>query len=115
MVHLKIFDKNKEPYPLLFSVKSRLITVLGFGFFTFLFLYIFRPFHIDTLEHVFTIIVGFSLLTMLVIFLTLFVAPLIFLDFFNPKKWTKGKMFLLVMINLFFVGVVNWSFFFFFL
>jgi len=98
----------KTPYPLLFSAKSRVISALGFSVFTFLFLYIFKPFGISEYENVFLLTLGFSFISLIVIFSVLFVFPHLYPRFFDKKKWTIGKMFLLIISTVILISIANW-------
>jgi len=103
-----ILNWLKTPYPLLFSVKSRIVSVLGFGVFTFLFLYIFRPFGISEYKNVFLLTLGFSFITLMIVFIVSFVFPRLYPPFFDEKKWTIGRMFLLIISTVILISITNW-------
>lgn len=90
----------------------KLKTSLILGLSSFLFLYIFRPFSISSLEEkiIFEYTFGISFVSFLGAFCILIVPPLVFKDFFHEEKWTVGKNLLLIFLGLLFIGTFLWFF-----
>lgn len=99
------------PYYFNPSLVFKLKTSFKIGLFIFIFLYIFQPFNLASLENYlfqYTALIGIC--SFLGSFIVLFVPPLLFKSFFNEDKWTIGKNILYIFIALFFIGSVIWFF-----
>jgi hypothetical protein len=77
---LEIFNR---PFPLIESVKEKLILSLVFGFSIFMFLWIFQPFGLDqTPGEKVLYLSGYGFITTIVILFNIFIATKIFKNFF---------------------------------
>jgi hypothetical protein len=100
---LEIF---KRPYKETFFVRDKLITVLVFGLFIFLFLYLFKPFGLTQLKPAeqFFITLGFGLVTAFVLFVFKFLLePVV-----TRKNWTFGKSLIWVTVIASSIGIANY-------
>lgn len=81
-----------RPYPLIQGVGSRLLTSLLVGLFVFVFLIFFQPFGIsDYPGNKVGFLLGFALITSIVMLTTHFLIPKLLPSFFDPESWTIGK------------------------
>lgn len=105
----RIISWLSKPYYFNPSIKFKLKTSLILGLFVFLFLYIFKPFYLSSLEgFLLEYTSGIGVFTSLGVFLVMTVSPLIFTDYFNEDKWTVGRNMLLIVISMLFIGTVLW-------
>jgi hypothetical protein len=106
-----VFSWLSTPYYFNPSIKFKLKSSFYLGLFVFLFLYIFKPFHLYTLKNLvleYTIILG--ILTLLGTFFILYIPPLLFKHYFDEDNWTIGKNFFIILIGLIFIGTFLWYF-----
>ncbi|MBN2747034.1 MAG: LytTR family transcriptional regulator [Bacteroidales bacterium] len=82
-----------------------------FGFFVFLFLYIFQPFGIYG-EGVDVLIVsaGFGLVTLIIMLINHYLYPVLIPNYFNPDKWTIFRALVINFWFLFSISVGNYFF-----
>jgi len=106
-----------KPYPYIFSTLNNLKISFGFGLNVFLFLYLFQPFGISSLfekndfsNSIFQYTLGFGLITLVVLLVSLFIFPLILASFFNPSKWTIGRIILFLLVTIIMISLFNWYF-----
>lgn len=106
-----------KPYPYIFSTLNNLKISFGFGLNVFLFLYLFQPFGISGLfgtnnfsNSIFQYTFGFGLITLVVLLVNLFILPLILSSFFDPSKWTIGKVILFLLGTIIMISLFNWYF-----
>jgi len=96
----------KRPYTEVETSREKLVSVLAFGLFIFLFLYLFKPFGITQLKPVsqFFITLGFGLVTSFMLFIISFLLEPVIIN----KNWTFGKS---ILWNLFIassIGAANY-------
>ncbi|PWG05891.1 LytR/AlgR family response regulator transcription factor [Polaribacter aquimarinus] len=97
------------PYYFNPSVQFKLRTSFTFGVFVFVFLYIFKPFTLASLEEIlFEYTLGIGLITFLGSFFALYAPPLFFKNYFDEDNWTIGKNVFFTIITIFFVGSILW-------
>lgn len=92
------------------SIKFKFKISLYIGLFVFLFLYVFKPFYLVAFGELvlkYTAAIGF--LTFLGVFFWLYVPALLFKNYFNEDNWTIGRNLFLIIVGIFFTGVVIWS------
>ncbi|CAN5487685.1 LytTR family DNA-binding domain-containing protein [soil metagenome] len=79
------------------------------GIFVFLFLLLFRPFGLYTLpaNDVISILLGYGLLCMLILFFNLMVLTVFFPRFFSEESWTVWKQILFTLWNIVSIGLGN--------
>jgi hypothetical protein len=99
-----------QPFPHNTSLRSSLLTAVGFGAFISIFLLVFRPFELDKVPAM--LLVKSSLIFGLVTFYCIF-ASNFFLNFFFPhifseEKWTTGKQIINMGGIVILVGLVNY-------
>jgi len=91
------------------TVKQKLLISFLFAVFIYIFLIVFQPFGLSEIQFYKPLYVaGFFIITLLVMFVSFFVGPLILKKAFNPDKWTVKKeiYFILWIINL--IAIFNW-------
>ena len=99
------------PYYFNPSLKFKLKASFILGFFTFIFLYVFRPFYLSLFTIIifeYTLLIG--VLGFIGAFITLYIPPLIFKNYFNEDNWTVGRNLLLMIVGNVFVGSLIWYF-----
>ena len=92
------------------SIKFKFKISIYIGLFVFLFLYVFKPFYLVAFGELvlkYTAAIGF--LTFLGVFFWLYVPALLFKNYFNEDNWTIGRNLFLIIVGIFFTGVVIWS------
>lgn len=101
-----------KPYPLIEGNKNKLIVSLAFGFFIFLFLYIFKPFGLSTFtpQKVLYSALALGGITFGIICINLLFLHKIFPSFFNEERWTVGKEILITLIHISLIGLGNFIF-----
>jgi hypothetical protein len=104
---MKIF---RQPFPHNNSLKSLLITAIGFGVFITVFLLLFRPFELYKVSNQLLIksSIIFGLVTFGCIFIPNFILNYFFPQLFNEQKWTTGKQIINIGAILVLVGLVNY-------
>jgi DNA-binding LytR/AlgR family response regulator len=103
-----MFKFLQQPYPLA-TAGSKIITPLVFGVFIALFLYIFRPFGLDELEpgRMLRAAAGLGLVTFGVIFLEIWIGPLLMPAYFREASWTVGREIFVTLTDVFLIGLGN--------
>jgi hypothetical protein len=96
------------PYRETGTPRSKLIVILLFGTFIFLFLFLFRPFGVDQIESgkLFLFTLGFGLITIIVLLIIKFVIEPVVIN----KKWTLGKDLLWDLFIASCIGVANYCY-----
>lgn len=104
---MNIFNRK---FPCDTSFKSHFIRAVAFGIFVLLFLWIFKPFHLDTLPagRLFFVCSMYGLAVFATLITTALVLPWIFSSYFNEERWTTGRQILLIAGNVVLVGLVNY-------
>jgi len=97
------------PYYFNPSVLFKLKSSVMLGVFIFIFLYLFKPFSLSSLNYyLLEYTTAISLFSAIGTFLMLFIPPFLFPDYFNEDKWTIGKNILFIFIGMFLIGFVLW-------
>lgn len=101
-----------KPYPLIEGSRNKLIVSLAFGFFIFLFLYIFKPFGLSTFTPQKTLYSALALggITFGIICINLLFLHKIFPSFFNEETWTVGKEIFITLVHIALIGLGNFVF-----
>ena len=107
----RILDTLKKPFPDEESMFSYVKKLIAFSLFVVFFLYVFRPFGLDTLESkVFLICIGFGSMTFTgAMIYELSIGQLLRLAGFH-NSWTFGKWILNTLITTIFISVANFIF-----
>ena len=100
-----------KPYPLIESNRQKLILVLGFGMFTYIFLMIFKPFRaIEIGANQIWFLFGFGVSVSLALTFTYFVFPIIFKKWFVQEKWQIKNEIIFLVITFFVVAIFNYTY-----
>ncbi len=105
----KLISTLNRPFPIIETVKQKLLVSFLFAVFIYIFLIVFQPFGLSEIQFYKPLYVaGFFVITFLVMLVSFFVGPLILKKAFNPDKWTVKKeiYFILWIINL--IAIFNW-------
>jgi DNA-binding LytR/AlgR family response regulator len=107
---IKIFSQGilKRPYFFQTNVRKKWLNAYYFGLFVFLFLFIFRPFGLDSLKaDLLFITAGYGFTTFIVmVALNIFLLPF-FPQIFNEQGWTVGKEIAWNLFNILLIGLAN--------
>jgi LytTr DNA-binding domain len=100
----------RQPFPYDGGIKNHLAIAAFFGLFIFGFLMIFAPFNLDqySIKKLFTVALGYGLITTTCIFIASSIFPLLFPDFFKEGSWTTGRQIILMAAIVFIVGLANY-------
>lgn len=103
-----MFKFLQQPYPLA-TAGGKIITPLVFGVFIALFLYIFRPFGLGGLapERLLRAAGGFGLVTFGIVFLEIWISPLLMPAYFREASWTVGREIFVILTDVFLIGLGN--------
>lgn len=98
----------QQPYPSA-STRSKIFTPLSFGVFISLFLLVFQPFGLSELSFGRLAIgaAGYGLVTALVIIAEMWIGPALFPAFFTESNWTVGRHILIILVDVFLIGLGN--------
>ena len=100
-----------KPYPLIVDIKLQLLISLSFGIFIYAFLLIFQPFGIENIiANKFTYLIGFGLVTTLVMFFIYTIAPKIAPKAFDMEKWNIGKEILYIGFTISLITIFNFEY-----
>lgn len=97
-----------RPYGLNTGISTHVRVALIFGLFVFLFLFIFRPFKIDTYSGsllLFTL--GYGAVTTILMLLLNVLSKYVLVSFFSEECWTVGKEIFWTCLNLFVIAIGN--------
>lgn len=109
---MNLIRKLNRPYHFNNNWQFHLLQALIFGAFVFLFLEIFRPFQIGRMSgNIHLMIMGFGLVTSVVMIFLNVLVPLFPLSYFNEEKWTVGKELFYSFINVSAIGFFNFLYF----
>lgn len=102
----------QKPFFIITDTAYRWKQAVGFGTFVFTFLWIFRPFQIDTMDQPLVWISGgFGLVTFISMVILNVLVPKLIPGFFQEEKWTVGKELLWTMVHISIIGLANFLFF----
>ncbi|MCH3881348.1 MULTISPECIES: LytTR family DNA-binding domain-containing protein [Tenacibaculum] len=105
----KILDWLSIPYYFSSSNKFKVKISFCIGLFVFIFLYVFKPFNLVSLEGLllkYTSAIG--LIAFFGVFFVLYIPALIFKNYFNEDNWTIGRNLLLIIVGILFNGILIW-------
>lgn len=99
----------KQPYPSIYDTRSKVKTIVANGILVSLFLWVFRPFDINSspVTYLDLYIVGFGAVTMFITSLGIYVGPAIFPLYFKEEGWTVGKNIFYTSFVVFIIGLGN--------
>jgi len=100
-----------KPFPSIDSPRARLIMPISFGFFVFAFLYIFKPFGINSSpDDALMVTLGYGAITMTISFINNYLFQYIFSKTKIDNNYTlKHNLFISIWF-LFTIGVANWAY-----
>lgn len=105
----RIISWLDTPYYFNPSVTFKIRISAFVGLFVFLFLYVFKPFYLYSIENILLeYTFGIGLITFICTFFFLFVPAILFKEYFNEDNWTIGKNLLLIIVGLFITGIIIW-------
>ena len=100
-----------RPFPFLKSFKDKLLTSVAAGLVVFFFLAIFQPFGINILlNNIIFYLLGFGLITTIVLLASYMVLPGLFPVFFNEDNWTIRKYLYFIAWILVIITLCNFAF-----
>jgi hypothetical protein len=104
-----MFRLLRQPYPTEEPVRRQLLKAIFVGSFVGLFLLAFQPFGIDSWETTNKVqkILGFGLVTLLVMLLDSMLLPLLFPRFFSDQHWTVGREIARTLLLIFVIAIGN--------
>lgn len=101
-----------QPFPLNTKISWKFLVAGCFGVFVALFLFVFKPFEMNTLEPGWMLFcaIAYGLITFSCIIFMLLVLPLVFPAVFTEERWTVGKEILLTSCAVLLIGIMNYLF-----
>jgi len=105
----KLFDFLKQPYPFKYSTQYSVWLAAGIGFFIFLFLFIFQPFGLHKLKQTYPslIILGYGIITFLVVLTFQLVPRKIFPRIFTEENWKVLYEIFQILLTVVAIGLGN--------
>ncbi len=115
VLNMKILKAINEyinkPFPFIESKKHRLFASVLFSVFIYLFLIVFRPFNISSIQYYKPILIlGFPIITFVVLLFSFFILPVVFKNFFSFDRWTIKKNGVFIILQFLFVSILNWMY-----
>jgi len=108
---MKILSWLNKPYPFIADLKSKFLISFLFGIFVYLFLLIFQPFGIDKIIANKSIyLVGFGLVTTIVLLLNYTILPLVFPEYFDLDKWKIKKEISFIILSITLITFLNYQY-----
>ncbi len=102
------FQIFRHPYAYSNSVKGNIIRSILFGLFVFLFIAIFQPFGLASInKSIFLYALGYGACTTFVMLVLNVLISRLFPFYFNEDNWTVGREVFWILINIFFIGILN--------
>ncbi|MBL7083593.1 MAG: LytTR family transcriptional regulator DNA-binding domain-containing protein [Candidatus Aminicenantes bacterium] len=107
-----MFRFLKQPYPLRLDAEYDLKNAFLISLFVFLFLLVFQPFGLSTIEPElkYLLIIGFSGVCFLFLLINLLIIPKILKNVFNEGNWTVLKRIMWCLWIVFTIGIGNYLF-----
>lgn len=100
-----------KPFPRITSANGKVIVSLLFGLFIYIFLLVFQPFGIENISANKTLyLIGFGLITALVLLFTLSVLPFLFPKPFDVDKWNIKKAIAFILLNIILITILNYEY-----
>lgn len=107
MIH-KIQNILSKPYRTLNTVWRRILDSILFGFFVFIFLFIFQPFGLGNLPgNIFLITLGYGGVTTISMLGLNVLIPILLSSFFSEDKWNIGRELFWSIVNVLTIGFMN--------
>ena len=98
-----------KPYPLIERTLNKLLLVLGFGLFTYIFLLIYKPFGAPALgDNQVWVLLGFGVMVSLGLSISYFLLPVVFKSLFDQKNWQIKKEILYICFSFFIISLLNY-------
>jgi len=108
---MTIINWLNKPYPFVTNLKSKLLISFLFGFFIYVFLLVFQPFGLDKIIASKALyILGFGIITTVVILFAHVTFPLLFAKTFNPEKWNIGKEIFFITFIIAIITIANYNY-----
>jgi DNA-binding LytR/AlgR family response regulator len=104
-----MLERFRQPYPLSDNPSRIWVTALATALFVSFFLFLFRPFGLQSLPPTEAplLIGGYGMITFICVILNLFMAPLLLPQVFREERWTTGHEFIFLMWIVMTIGVGN--------
>lgn len=100
-----------KPFPFIEKTSHRVLASFLFSSFIYAFLITFQPFGISKIQFYKPIFVlGFFVITFVVLLFSFLVAPLIGKQFFDFDKWTIKRNTIFLVAQFFIISVLNWTY-----
>lgn len=101
-----------KPFPFITSFKQKLIISVCFGLFVYLFLIFFQPFGIDQItSNKSTFLLGFSLITSMILIFNFTIFPLIFNNYFKENRWKIKKEITFILYSITAIAISNYLYY----
>ena len=98
-----------KPYPFVAELRNKFLVSVSFGLFIYFFLMIFQPFGIaEIIGNKYTYLLGFGLITSLVLLFNFTALPLIIPKFFDLEKWNIGNEISFIVLNIAIIALLNY-------
>ena len=98
-----------KPFPIIYSLKQKLITSFLFASFVFVFLIVFQPFGISDIHfNKLIFVLGFFVITFVVMTINFLLAPLILKNAFDSEGWTVKKNIYFIVCQILIISFFNW-------
>ena len=98
-----------KPYPLIERPINKILLVLGFGLFTYVFLLIYKPFGAPALgENQVWVLLGFGVMVTIGLSISYFLLPVVFKALFDQKNWQIKKEILFICFSFFIISLLNY-------
>lgn len=109
---MQIKSLLKRPYFTDTTARYRLKHAALFGLFVFIFLFVFRPFGLNTLSGILLLVcAGFGMVTFAAMVILNVFLPRFFKKFYREENWTLGKEMIQTVLNIVLIGIFNFLFF----
>ena len=97
-----------RPYPLIQRTTDKLILVIGFALFTYLFLLLYQPFGASRIEERDWFLLGFGFSVLIALAFNYFLLPVIFRHWFDPEKWQIKKEIIYISWSFVLIATLNY-------
>lgn len=100
-----------KPFPFIESTSNKILVSFLFSTFIYVFLITFQPFGIANIQFYKPLfILGFSLITLVVLLFSFLLMPLIYKQFFDTDNWTIKKNAIFISFQFLAITILNWVF-----
>jgi hypothetical protein len=97
-----------KPFPGITGTRQLVWAAAGFGAFVFLFLYVFKPFGLDSIpQPLLLVTLGYGLITSVGMLLISFIVKPLFPAYYDDQGWTTGKEVAHTMLNIVVIALGN--------